>query len=313
MSASSTRRSPRSMSSVGSRRTSSQQDLGLSVLERVPERLLEGARSVVTRAVARMVPEGERAAGRMSGQIGPEPALLLRPDAAVDSVGGVSGSRAVRVQRNQVPGADVEAVPALPARSRGAIRHADPVEIVEVPFPELSWSPRMGRLIDFTRPHVGSYTASMFASEALLYWMSPSGSTAASPAPTSRSDVWPWWQNSPVPWSGLTGSQAISPAAAMSGSCAAAPALNAIESPTAARITVNSHLLRCGRATGIALAQGQSGTGGRQPHPPRRVQIFRAGVSCSEGQGSGRERRSDGSATPQAPSPKIAFARSDLG
>src|SRR5215213_1427847 len=72
--------------------------------------------------------------------------------------------------------------------------------------------------------------------EAVLYWMSPSGRTAARPAPTSRSEVWRWRQKSPVPCSGLTGSQAMSPAAAITGSAAASAAEPAITATLAARM-----------------------------------------------------------------------------
>ncbi len=56
----------------------------------------------------------------------------------------------------------------------------------------------------------------MFASDALLYWMSPRGSTAASGAPTSRFEVAPWWHVVAV--IGSPGAQAMSPAAAITGS-----------------------------------------------------------------------------------------------
>ena len=57
------------------------------------------------------------------------------------------------------------------------------VEVVEVrTLRTRSWLPITGRLIDLTRPHVGSYTAFRFAAVGLSYWMSPSGSTAARPA-----------------------------------------------------------------------------------------------------------------------------------
>src|SRR5215203_453879 len=68
----------------------------------------------------------------------------------------------------------------------------------------------------------------------LRYWRSPSGSTAESPAPTSRSEVSFWRQNSPVPSSGFSSSQEISPAAAMTGSAAASPPALAITATLAA-------------------------------------------------------------------------------
>ena len=65
-------------------------------------------------------------------------------------------------------------------------------------------------------------------SEALSYWMSPSARTAERPAPTSKSDVYFWRQAVEVPLPFLkllsAGSQAMSPAAAMTGSAARAEA-----------------------------------------------------------------------------------------
>ena len=55
-----------------------------------------------------------------------------------------------------MPAADVEAVPPLAALPRGAVRHTLAVEVVEVVRARALWFPSTGRLIDFTRPQVGS-------------------------------------------------------------------------------------------------------------------------------------------------------------
>ena len=91
----------------------------------------------------------------------------------------------------------------------------------------------MGRLIDLTRPHVSLYAPApmMFDSDALLYWMSPRGSTAAMGAPTSRFEVAPWWHVVSV--TGSPGAQAMSPEAAMTGSCATAAGDHTIATATA--------------------------------------------------------------------------------
>ena len=102
-----------------------QQDLRLGVLEGLPERLHEVVAAVVAGAVARVVPVGERAVGRVRRQVRPQPALLL-------GAGRAGHARAVRVECDQVPCAQVEAVVALAARARGAVGDAGAVEVVEI-------------------------------------------------------------------------------------------------------------------------------------------------------------------------------------
>src|SRR5512132_3917002 len=101
-------------------------DLGAGIGERLPQRRHEGAAPIVPRAPRWVVPIGERATGRGSGKIGPEPALLLRALGAGDAV-------AVRVQRHEMPTTNVEAVVALPPRPRWSVQAARPVEVVEIP------------------------------------------------------------------------------------------------------------------------------------------------------------------------------------
>src|SRR4051812_33005476 len=76
-----------------------------------------------------------------------------------------------------------------------------------------------GYVIDFTRPHVGSYACLKSSSEPLLYCRSPSASTASKSPLTSTFDVESWRQAVEVPvplWKlGSLGSHAMSPAAAM--------------------------------------------------------------------------------------------------
>src|SRR5215217_4637691 len=102
-----------------------QGDLGVSVVERLPERLHACRTAVVPGAVARMVPIRQRAVGRMRSKIGPEPALLCRAGAA--AAGHLA---AVRVERDQMPAADVEAVIALAPGARRSIHSALAVEVV---------------------------------------------------------------------------------------------------------------------------------------------------------------------------------------
>ena len=64
----------------------------------------------------------------MRGEVRAQPALLDRPGAARDS-------RAVRVERDQVPAPDVVAVVAAAPRARRPVRRARSVEVVEVPAP----------------------------------------------------------------------------------------------------------------------------------------------------------------------------------
>src|SRR4051812_34090838 len=61
----------------------------------------------------------------MSPEVGTQPALLDRPRAA-------RHLRAVRIQRDDMPGADVIAVVAPPTPAGAPIRPARPIEVVEV-------------------------------------------------------------------------------------------------------------------------------------------------------------------------------------
>src|SRR5215211_967361 len=87
---------------------SHQHDLGAGLIQRRPQ-TPDGRVAAMGGAgtEARVVPERQRAAGRVGGQIGPQPALLLRTGlATADLV-------AVGVERDQMPASEVEAVPAL--------------------------------------------------------------------------------------------------------------------------------------------------------------------------------------------------------
>src|SRR5439155_12125313 len=77
-------------------------------------------------AEARVVPERERALGGVGGQVAAEPVLLRRARVAAADL------RAVRVDLDHVPGAEVEGVVALAAVARWSGLLADPVEVVEV-------------------------------------------------------------------------------------------------------------------------------------------------------------------------------------
>src|SRR5215213_8971446 len=85
-----------------------------------------------------------------------------------------------------------------------------------------SWLPGTGYVIDFTRPHAGSYACRNALKPPHSYWMSPSASTAARSRLTSRSEVYFWRQDVDVPSPLLkeeaVGSQAWSPAAITTGS-----------------------------------------------------------------------------------------------
>src|SRR5207248_9148221 len=75
----------------------------------------------------RVVPEGERALVRVRDEVVAEPRLLRRAGAAAAHL------RAVGVEGDQMPCADVEAVVALRAIAAPARLIADAVEVVEVP------------------------------------------------------------------------------------------------------------------------------------------------------------------------------------
>ena len=73
-----------------------------------------------------MVPERERAPVRVGRQVVAQPRLLRGARVAAADL------RAVRVDRDHVPGADVHAVVALAASAGDAVQVPDPVEVVEV-------------------------------------------------------------------------------------------------------------------------------------------------------------------------------------
>src|SRR5205085_217459 len=92
-----------------------------------------------------------------------------------------------------------------------------------------SWLPIAGCVIALTRPHEGSYDAWNAARLPHSYWLSPRSRTPAKPPLTSRSDVAFSRHEPDVPSPLLkpefAGSQAMSPAAAITGSTTAAPAV----------------------------------------------------------------------------------------
>src|SRR5439155_8861960 len=97
-----------------------QDQVGPVLVGRVPERShLGGAAVGVVGDEAGLVPVGQRALRGMGGEVGPQPLLLLRALAAADVV-------AVGIEDDNVPGARVVAVPALPLRPGGG------PEVVEV-------------------------------------------------------------------------------------------------------------------------------------------------------------------------------------
>src|SRR3990170_1442040 len=89
-----------------------QHDIRTRLVERLPERFRPRAVAMPARGEAGMVPVGKRARRRMGGKIVPQPPLLGRAlVAAADLI-------AVRVEGDDVPVADVEAVVALAAFAR---------------------------------------------------------------------------------------------------------------------------------------------------------------------------------------------------
>src|SRR5215207_1150279 len=78
-----------------------------------------------------------------------------------------------------------------------------------------------------TRPQLGSYDCWNCARVPPSYWLSPRVNTAASGDPTSRSEVYFWRQELEVPSPLLklddSGSHAMSPAVAITGSGVAGP------------------------------------------------------------------------------------------
>ena len=85
-----------------------QHDVGVRVVQRLPQRLEGGAGRVApTRREPRLVPVGEGASGGMRGQVRPEPGLLGRARLAP------AHGAALGVQRDHVPGPGVERVVAL--------------------------------------------------------------------------------------------------------------------------------------------------------------------------------------------------------
>ena len=101
--------------------------VGAEVVERLPDRLHRRVAAVAAGAEPGVVPVGQRAGSGIGREVGAEPQLLGRPGAAA------ADGRAVAVDRDQVPGADVEAVVPLGAIARRPALNADAVEVVEVP------------------------------------------------------------------------------------------------------------------------------------------------------------------------------------
>src|SRR5436309_1599986 len=85
-----------------------------------------------------------------------------------------------------------------------------------------SWFPGTGRVIDLTRPQVGSYDCRNALQPPHPYWLSPSARTEANPWPTSKLEVDFCRQLVASPRPPLKndelGSHAISPPAAITGS-----------------------------------------------------------------------------------------------
>src|SRR5205085_2511442 len=95
-------------------------DLRAGVVERLEQGLGRRIVAVLPRAEAGVVPVGERARGRMGGKVRAKPLLLRRAGAAAADL------RAVGVERDQMPGADVVAVVAGGRAARGG------AEVLEV-------------------------------------------------------------------------------------------------------------------------------------------------------------------------------------
>src|SRR4029450_3609785 len=89
---------------------SHQHGVGAGLVQRQPQ-TAHGRVAAVggTGTEARVVPERQRAVGRVGCQVGSQPALLLRTGLAA------ANRVAVGVERDQVPASKVEAVPALAA------------------------------------------------------------------------------------------------------------------------------------------------------------------------------------------------------
>ena len=81
-------------------------DIGARVVQRLHQRLHGRVVAVLAAAPARVVPVGQRAALRVGGQVGAQPLLL-------GAAGGAGHDRAVAVQRDDVPAAQLVGVPAL--------------------------------------------------------------------------------------------------------------------------------------------------------------------------------------------------------
>jgi hypothetical protein len=105
-----------------------QDHVATEIVERLPERphrlRLAALRSALEPGV---VPERQRARRRVGREIGGEPFLLRRA-----GITGYGVATVARVQRDQVPASDVEAVIALAANARDAVRLAHAVVVVEV-------------------------------------------------------------------------------------------------------------------------------------------------------------------------------------
>src|SRR5215218_5817807 len=86
-----------------------------------PEDIVGAVAAVLAAREPRVMPKRECASSRMRSKIGLQPLLLSRPGPTASHL------RAIRVQRDDVPGPDVEAVIALPTRAGGR------PEVVEIP------------------------------------------------------------------------------------------------------------------------------------------------------------------------------------
>ena len=178
----------------------------------------------------------------MCREVGPQPGLLRGALGARDRIAFVA-----RVQRDQVPAADVEAVVALVAVARPAAECTYSVEVVEVALGAAREVLVIARRWKRDRAHtapahrVALGEARVRAARILEV---PNGSTPLSPAPTSRSEVERWRHFVLV--TAPLGEHAISPAAAITGSaaCAGAAAANAAAT---AMSRVRRRLAACGR------------------------------------------------------------------
>ena len=166
-----------------------QDDVDVVRVEHLPERVVIGQVSVGAGGEPGVVPVGERARRMVGGEVVLEPRHLPRRRAAAADV------RAVRVERDQVPLADVVAVPA-PGR-------ACPARAAEVG--EVAGAVRARRVLVVSRDGVGlperaapaerRRRPGSPASAPVSYCSSPSGRTAVMAGlPRKRSAVLTWRQ-----------------------------------------------------------------------------------------------------------------------